>query len=84
MGAKTALVAPAPGAKRTKLMETGKVKIDGLASFLESNELSSLTENLKTEGFVSVEDVLCLTPRKFEAIGVKGLGMRLRLQVRLL
>ena len=51
-----------------------------LSAFLERNGLSRLEKKLHDEGFASVDDVLCLTPRKFDAIGIEGLGTRLRFQ----
>ena len=31
-------------------------------------------------GFLSKEDVICLTPRKYELLGVEGLGTKIRLK----
>ena len=49
---------------------------EAVANFLERHQLGFLSSKLEEEGFVSVEDVLCLTPRKYDAIGAKGLGTK--------
>ena len=43
-------------------------------SFLSRSGLGFLGERFKAEGFLSVEDVLELTPRKYEIVGVETLG----------
>ena len=51
-----------------------------LHAFLQSKGLQGLSETLHGAGFLSINDVLDLTPRKYELAGVpEKVGTRLRL-----
>lgn len=50
------------------------------AVFLEQAGLGFLVPKFKEAGFLSKEDVICLTPRKYEVLGVEGLGTKIRLK----
>ena len=49
-------------------------------AFLEQAGLGFLAPKFQEAGFLSKEDVICLTPRKYELLGVEGLGTKIRLK----
>ena len=50
-------------------------------AFLERNGLGQLVEAFRVAGFESKEDVVCLTPRRYEVVGgVEKIGTKIRLQ----
>ena len=48
-------------------------------SFLEQHALGFLAQNFRDAGFLFASDVVQLTPRKYQAVGVEALGAQLRL-----
>ena len=70
-----------PSKSETVAVVTSRTReqVLGLPRFLENNELLFLSDKLQDEGFTCIEDVLELTPRKYDALGVDKLGTRLRL-----
>ena len=52
---------------------------ESAATFLHASGLGFLVGRFQEAGFSSTEDVLCLTPRKYEVLGVEALGTKLRL-----
>ena len=82
-GVGTAAVVPAVAAS------TSKSSIEPVATtatettataFLEQAGLGFLASKFAEAGFLSKEDVVCLTPRKFDVLGVKGMGTKIRLK----
>lgn len=49
-------------------------------TFLEKSGLAFLAEQFRQAGFLSADDVLCLTPRKYKILGIESLGTQLRLE----
>ena len=49
------------------------------SAFLEASGLGFLAERFRGAGFLSAADVLELTPRKYELVGVDSIGHQLRL-----
>lgn len=54
-------------------------KKEDATSFLSRHRLGALAKAFSSAGFQSADDVLSLTPRKYEALGVSQIGTQLRL-----
>ena len=80
-----ASVMPMPAASATgEVVVAAKPKSEDDAvsaeSFLKHSGLGQLVETFQAAGFVSKEDVICLTPRRYEVVGVDKIGTQIRLR----
>ena len=55
------------------------IEMTTASAFLEASGLGFLAERFREAGFLSAADVLELTPRKYEIVGVDSIGHQLRL-----
>ena len=60
-------------------LSNGENEEESAAGFLGRSGMQRFAEKFRRAGFLSEEDVLLLTPRKYQQLGIESLGDQLRL-----